>query len=303
MLSRKVIVFFILVALIESTFAATLPLADSAPIGEYANKPTMVNIQVDLEKEGDQDFIYNLLIEIERRGWFVTVYVTGEFATNHPDTVRDIHDRGHQIAVHGWRSGEDLTLLNYDDQLQLLNMSFFAVRSAVGEMRQAYIADFRPQYFKQNVDTFKVLEALNVRSDSGFIASQGDSRPYHTKYGFVAIPISTLYEGCCPEESQGICLCDTHIFIGLQATPEEYLGYLKQKFDQNDVNKEPMVMIVHASVVGKDAEKLDAFVKFLDYVKLKGGEVVLTDYMTTIANPYIENMSVSGPEIAMPGQT
>ncbi|MBU1298500.1 MAG: polysaccharide deacetylase family protein, partial [Proteobacteria bacterium] len=139
--------------------------ADSLLDGE-PDKPTMVNIQVDLEKEGDQDSVCSILSEIESRGWNVTVYVTGEFAANHPTVVKDIHDKGHQIAVHGWQSGENLTLLSYEEQLDLLTRAFTAVRTAVGNMRPAYIADFKPQEpFKQNEDTYKALQALEVRSN------------------------------------------------------------------------------------------------------------------------------------------
>lgn len=290
-----VITFFCFLFILKAEVAY----ADTPP----TSKLTMVNIQVDLEKEGDQFSVYNILSEIESRGWNVTVYVTGEFATHHPGVVKDIHDRGHQIAVHGWQSGEDLTLLTYEQQLDLLTQAFTAVRSAVGRMNPEYISDFRPQEFKQDDNTFRVLQTLGVRSNSGFISGQGVSRPSHTRYGFVAIPIANLYGCGCPGgEDKGICLCDHYIFDVLGASPNEYLKYLKAKYDQNNVSKAPMSIIVHSYIMMADANRLQALSKFLDHIRDHGGQVVLTDLITSIANRYITGLLVEGPSSAKPGQ-
>ena len=110
---------------------------------EWESEPVAVNIQVDLEEEGDQNTVYNVLDEIENRSGHVTVFVTGEFASNHPDIVKAIEGREHQIAVHGWQRGEDITLLSYEEQLDLIEKSFTAVRSAVS--RPEDVVDFKPQ--------------------------------------------------------------------------------------------------------------------------------------------------------------
>lgn len=297
--SRLTIALFVL--LLVCTSSGVLQAQDQGQSG----KPTMVNIQVDLEKEGDQTSVYNILNEVQNRGWNATVYVTGEFATNHPEVVKDIHDRGHQIAVHGWEDGENLRILDYETQVDLLSEAFTAVRTAVGEMSPAYISDFRPQGFHQNNNTFEVLQALEVRSNSGFIAGKGPSHPYNTGYGFVAIPISSFYQGCgCPSDTgRGILLSDHYVLEILGKAPSEYFDILKQKYDQNNLSKEPMVIIVHASIIGADDLKLQAFAQFLDYVGNNNGQVVLTDLILTMANPYIVSMSASGPASVLPGES
>ncbi len=138
----------------------------------YAAKPVSVNVQVDVEQQSDKEYVYNILGEIEKRGWRVTVYFTGEFAMGYPDIVKDIHDRRHQIAVCGWKSGEDLTLLSFEEQLEFINESFFAVRSTINNFHYAYIADFRPQGLKQDENTSKALQRLNMRSNADFLASE-----------------------------------------------------------------------------------------------------------------------------------
>lgn len=71
-----------------------------------------------------------------------TIFVTGEFASNHLDGIRDIENRGQYIGVYGWRSGEDLTLMNYDKQIELMEKAISAVRKDVRNPK--YVVDFKP---------------------------------------------------------------------------------------------------------------------------------------------------------------
>jgi len=257
----------------------------------YAAKPVLVNVQVDVEQESDKEYVYNILSEIEKRGWSVTIYFTGEFAMGYPDIVKDIHDRRHQIAVCGWTSGEDLTLLGFEEQLLFINESFTTVRSAINNFYYAYIADFRPQGLKQDENTFKALQQLNVRSNAGFLASETETHPYHTNYGFIAIPIATI-----KQHSKDIPLIDKIIFDS-GASVQNYLDYLTKRYDESLVTKEPFTIVVHSSVTGSDEEKLEAFIQFLDYVKDTNGQVVMTDHMTTLANPYMTDLNLNVPPV------
>ncbi len=252
----------------------------------YAAKPVLVNVQVDVEQESDKEHVYNILGEIEKRGWSITVYFTGEFAMGYPNIVKDIHDKRHQIAVCGWTSSEDLTFLNFEEQLLFINESFTAVRSAINNFHNAYIADFRPQGLKQDENTSKALQQLNIRSNAGFLASETKTHPYHTNYGFIAIPIATVKKG-----SEDVPLIDKIIFDS-GASAQDYLGYLTKRYDESLITKEPFTIIVNSSVTGSDEAKLEAFTQFLDYVKDTNGQVVMTDHMTTLANPYMTDLKI-----------
>ncbi|HUU20771.1 MAG TPA: carboxypeptidase regulatory-like domain-containing protein [Sedimentisphaerales bacterium] len=262
----------------------------------YAAKPVLVNVQVDVEQEPDKEYVYNILSEIEKRGWSVTVYFTGEFAMGYPNIVKDIHDKRHQIAVCGWTSGEDLTFLSFEEQLEFINISFTTVRSAINNFHYAYIADFRPQGLKQNENTFKALQQLNIRSNTGFLASETKTHPYHTDYDFIAIPVATIKNG-----SEDVPLIDDVIF-NRGANVQDYLAYLTKRYDESLVTKEPFTIVVHSSVTGSDEAKLEAFTQFLDYVKDSNGQVVMTDHMTTLANPYMSDLRLSVPDFAYSGR-
>lgn len=47
----------------------------------WASKPMVVNIQLNLEKEGDRDLAYRILSEIERHDWFTLSLL---LASSHP---------------------------------------------------------------------------------------------------------------------------------------------------------------------------------------------------------------------------
>ena len=270
--------------------------------GEWAAIPVEVNVQVDLEYEGDQATTSNILSEIEERGWRATVFVTGEFASYHSNVVRNIEDKGHQIAVHGWQSGEDLTILSYQEQLNLINMSFSTVRNAVD--RPEYVVDFRPQQYRFNNDTLEALQSLGAESISGvfecdesfckcwYAQSLGKiTFPYPITTDFMAIPISSLQI-----DSEDVLLDDDYVFDTTD-DPSDYLNYLVAKYSEQNETKEPLIVAVHASLTGADVAKLNAFVQFLGYVKDSGGKVVLLDNIKH-HTAYITNFDATGPSSA-----
>ncbi len=279
----------------------------SSNYGEWASRPVEVNIQIDLGSEGDQDHVYSILNEIEARGWRTTVFVTGEFAFKHPDVVKDIQDRGHQIAVHGWEKGEDLTVLHYTEQFELIEKSFSAIANAVG--KPGDVVDFKPQGHRFNNDTVKAVQALGSRSISGLFEcnesndsvdcrcwyAQSLGRitfPYPVTSGFSAIPISTILIG-----SDHVPLDDSYMFR-TPLTSQDYLNHLVDAYDEREHTKDPLVVSVHASITGADDAKLEAMARFLDHIKITGGKVVTLLNLRQQAG-YITNFDATGPDTAI----
>jgi peptidoglycan/xylan/chitin deacetylase (PgdA/CDA1 family) len=267
----------------------------------WSSKPVVVNIQVDLEDETDQNYIHGILNEIESHGWHVTVYVTGEFASNHPDVVRTIENRGHDIAVYGWRTGEDLTCFNYTEQFRIISNSISAVRSAVRNPK--YVVDFKPQNLDYNNDTIHALLALKMKSISGaFSADEPFCKcwyaksvgkitfPYPITTDFAAVPISDVKMG-----SEELLLNDREVFSKL--TAHDYLSHLKEEYEAHNKTKDPMVVVVSPSVTGAAETKLQTLSQFLDYIDEKGGKVKPTAPLTMLTR-YIPYLDVSAPQSA-----
>ena len=272
----------------------------------WSTKPVIVNIQINLESKEDQKYIHNILSRIESHGWITSVFVTGEFASEHPEVVREIERRGHYIGVYGWKD-EDLSLLSYIEQLNLINKSISAVRSVVSNPK--YVVDFKPQNLKYNDDTIKALQDLEMKSITAtFSANESFVKcpyaksvgkvtfPYPITTDFAAVPISDVKIG-----SEEILLEDKEVFSKL--TAHDYLNYLKEEFDKHNETKDPMVIVINPSVTGADETKLHVLSQFLDYVDEKGGKVKPTAPITVLTTyiPYLK--IISAPQCASPGET
>lgn len=67
--------------MITGLVEGNLATAETSP--DWDTKPVIVNIQVDLEQEGDQITVFNILDEIERYNDHATVFISGEFVFSH----------------------------------------------------------------------------------------------------------------------------------------------------------------------------------------------------------------------------
>ena len=261
---------------------------------EDAIKPVMVNLQIEFGSPDDWPGLDAILGAVEAHEWNATVYVTGECAMALPEVIKDIDERGHQLGVLEINVTKD----PFDKQLSDIQKDFKAVLDAVGADRPEYVGEFRCDF--QNVDTFKALEELDVRTTTGLQISGGISRPFHTQYGFISIPLSSFVEegGSLP-----VALSDKEVLVRLEKTADAWHALLKDKFDQCLLTHEPMVVAVGSSLTGRNASYLNVLVDFLDYISKNNGFVALTDDVKSLANPYIENMTVTGPRTGTPGQT
>jgi len=269
---------------------------------EWASRPVEVNVQANIENENDQNFIYNILAKVQEREWRATVFVTGEFASNHQEIVSDIESRGHQIAVYGWQDGEDLTTLNFQEQFELTQRAFSAVRNATN--RPTDVVDFKPQGYKYNDDTIRALQEFGAKSISGLFGCQESfckcwyaqqlgkiTFPYPITNEFWAIPISSI-----KTDPEDLPLDDEYIH-----SPSDYLNYLKEKYIEQNETKDPLIIAVHASITGASEVYLNVFQQFLDYVKPNNGKIVTLDSIRH-HTAYITNFDATGPSSASVGE-
>jgi len=281
--------------------------SESSLNSNWSTKPVIVNVQVNLESEEDQKYIYDILSEIESHGWITSVFVTGEFASKHPEVVSEIENKGHYIGVYGWKSGEDLSLLSYNEQLELIKKATSVVRRAVSNPK--YVVDFKPQNLKYNDDTIKALQDLQMKSITAtFSANESFVQcpyakmvgkvtfPYPITTDFAAVPISDIMIG-----SEEVLLDDNVIFNKLAT--QDYLSHLKEEFEEHNETKDPMVAVISPSVTGADETKLQVFSQFLDYVEENGGKVKPTAPITVLTTFISYLKIISAPQGASPGET
>ncbi len=239
-----------------------------------------VNLQVDAEKE-DVDSLLKVTNELQKRGIETTVFVTGDFANKNATVVNDLFLAGFQIALHGYNTGEQLATMTYDEQKDLLTRAKQAVEGCFTCGTSQPVIGFRPQYFSQNEDTYKIVDELGLEYNCGFKAGQlymegheNDVAPYSAdNYSFVAVPFSTF-----EHKGEPTYLCDIANALKFELTGEEWEAALKAKLDTAIEKDEPLVVLIHGWYTGnnKDYDYWQPFVNFLDYAESKNVEFVGT---------------------------
>jgi len=243
----------------------------------------LVNIQVDGESLEGGDKLSKIMDELEKRGFKATVYVTTLFVNEQRPVIDKILSKpGYEIAIHGYKTGEILESLNYEDQKSRIKSTISALVGCIF-CNNFYlnILGFRPQYFSQNKETFSILDELGILYNSGFIEGmiylpghENDPAPYKVEgHNFYAVPISSFYS---PELNERIYLCDMSVKNKYKLTPDKWLEILKARLEIS-INKDiPLVVIFHDVITGSDDRWLNVFSQFLDEVRLKGLKTVTT---------------------------
>ena len=260
----------IVALLIATVFTGITVVASSAE-----NKNTvLINFQVDAENTGEH--LFKVLGELEGRGYTTTVYVTGSFAENNGHIIQEIQDHGHDIAFHGWATGENLTTMNYSMQQKILIKAKNSVENYSGK-----VEGFRPQYYSQNEDTYTILDSLNISYDSGFISGlkfipgyENYSIPYKVpNHSFYAVPVSSYRT---PDKI--VYLCDLSASNKFKLNATEWSSILNKEFDENKKNNEPMVVVIHPWITGNETTGYwQVFTQFLDRIENKNIDIVKTN--------------------------
>ncbi|MBI5696936.1 MAG: hypothetical protein HZC29_00190 [Thaumarchaeota archaeon] len=258
-----------------------------------SEKPTRVNLQIDIENDSDNITVYDFLREVEGYSFRTTVYVTKEFALKFPDIVRDIRLRGHEIGLHGdWDNN-----LSYNEQVDLRKDSVAVLKN----ISMQDIIHYTPKNYKMSYErdnaVLRAAQAAGLQTITAYITVNNSfpccysqslgrvGRPMHLPEGIIAIPISVIDNG-----TENITLVDNEF-----DSSDVYLDYLLKKYNESSESKEPMIIVVHPP---NSSVNFQPFVKLLKYIVETKGLITTTSYMMGIANPYISGLSASGPETA-----
>ena len=240
----------------------------------------VVNIQIDGEYlEGDR--LTPIMQELINRDFKATIYITSLFANENRLILDKFINLGYEVAAHGYRTGEMLDTLFYNEQKRIIESSIRAVSSCISCGYFSPPAGFRPQFFSQNEDTFNILDSFGIIYNSGFIEGmkymlghERDAFPYLVNgHIFYAVPISSVINSKYPK---GVYLCDMSVKLNYKLTADEWLEILKWRLKLSIDKNIPMVIIIHDMITGMDPEYFSVFVKFLDILKEEGLKTVTT---------------------------
>ncbi len=261
LLAKSSTVLLILLMLPLSVGCPFLPCTTDPVDGVY------VNIQVDAELD-DTEGLTRIMNALDVRGIDATLYVTGDYANRNNPRIRGLFGRGHEVALHGYYTGEQLATMTYEEQLDLLSRAKQALEGCKPCGTYIPVTGFRPQYFSQNEDTYDVLDELGFAYNSGFKAGllyaeghEEDFAPYpFPEHAFHAVPITTV-----EHNGEPVYLCDIGCAIGLEMTGEEWGEALEAALDEAIANRRPLVVLVHGWYTG-DKNEYDYWEPFVDFL-------------------------------------
>jgi len=245
-----------------------------AQTAEVPVKPTLVNLQVDLETAEDAHHALALLELIESYGWYTTVYVTGEFTLQFPALVKIIHDRGHQIGVLGWRADEDFSEMTLRGILDSTENTILVVEAATGA---SDVLDYKVLQQSVPGKLYEALGVLGFRSctlRTGEVASAQKDPPGPAILAVSEATTSTAGCGCLQESaplidmewiSEGNDVPGTDGF--LHAVTAEY---------ESVPGDAALCVSVRPSVTWEVGDGEPILRAFLDYVRSRGGSVCPT---------------------------
>jgi polysaccharide deacetylase family protein (PEP-CTERM system associated) len=121
-----------------------------------------------------------LLDLLDETGTYATFFVLGWVAEHHPDLVRDIHRRGHEIACHGYNH-QMITRLSRREFVEDIRRAKAALEDATG----VPVIGYRAPTFSVVRDTLWSLEAL---VQSGFQYDSSIFPIVHDRYGIPDAP-------------------------------------------------------------------------------------------------------------------
>ncbi|GEM_PF-663893 len=211
-----------------------------------------VNLQVDAELP-DAGGLLTITDELASRGIPASVYASAEYANANASKLYGLFIDGYEIALHGYHTGEQLHTMTYAEQLDLLTRAKDAVDGCKPCGLGVEIEGFRPQYFSQNEDTYRVLDELGFVYDSGFRAGQTflpghetDLWPYPVPgHDFVVAPLTTLtYKGT------PTYLCDISAGVGYDWPAEDWAEMLALGEVRSRAAGGPLVVLFHGWYTG-----------------------------------------------------
>ncbi|TDD83792.1 polysaccharide deacetylase [Actinomadura darangshiensis] len=153
---------------------------ESPHLWRTRNQPGEAVGELEQRRYGPRRGLANLLSMMDNLDLRATVFVPGWIADRYPWQVREIAERGHELALHGW-CHEPPTTLDRSDLARTLGRAADTLAGISGVRPAGY----RSPSWDMNQTIFGVLHELGIGYDSSLM---GDDRPYLVD-GLVEVPV------------------------------------------------------------------------------------------------------------------
>jgi peptidoglycan/xylan/chitin deacetylase (PgdA/CDA1 family) len=104
-----------------------------------------------------------------------TFFIPGKIGELFPNKVKEIHDAGHEVAVHGY-AHERWNELSYEEEYELIKKSKQILENITGQE----IEGFRSPAWSLNDKSVEILKELDFKYDSSLMANDYELYPLRT---------------------------------------------------------------------------------------------------------------------------
>jgi len=231
-----------------------------------------VNLQV--TEYQDPAALKKVIDELEARNLKpATIFVGGELAKNNCQLIKDLDQKGYEIAAFGYaldENGEFIQLANLtkEKQEEVIKNTKEDIENCLGHK----INGFRSQRFSQNKDTIEIVKNLGFSWNGSFVVNwhpEASFIPYYSNdYGFYVVSIEGV-------KNTGYVLCDTAT-ASFGKTAKEWRETIQEYFNIHQKEETPFITEFHPYFLTDNSDWWDEFIKLLDWFKKQN-----TNYLTT----------------------
>ena len=262
---NKVITIFLIIVVIGLGIVVIFKLTQN-------QTPQKVNLQV--TEYQDPAALKKVIDELEARNLKpATIFVGGELAKNNCQLIKDLDQKGYEIAAFGYaldENGEFIQLANLtkEQQKEVIKNTKEDIENCLGHK----INGFRSQRFSQNKDTIEIVKNLGFSWNGSFVVNwhpEASFIPYYSNdYGFYVVSIEGV-------KNTGYVLCDTAT-ASYGKTAKEWRETIQEYFNIHQKEETPFITEFHPYFLTDNSDWWDEFIKLLDWFKKQN-----TNYLTT----------------------
>jgi len=265
---NKVITIFLIIVVIGLGIAVIFKLTQN-------QTPQKVNLQV--TEYQDPAALKKVIDELEARNLKpATIFVGGELAKNNCQLIKDLDQKGYEIAAFGYaldENGEFIQLANLtkEQQKEVIKNTKEDIENCLGHK----INGFRSQRFSQNKDTIEIVKNLGFSWNGSFVVNwhpEASFIPYYSNdYGFYVVSIEGV-------KNTGYVLCDTAT-ASFGKTAKEWRETIQEYFNIHQKEETPFITEFHPYFLTDNSDWWDEFIKLLDWFKKQNANYLTTQQL------------------------
>jgi len=265
---NKVITIFLIIVVIGLGIVVIFKLTQN-------QTPQKVNLQV--TEYQDPAALKKVIDELEARNLKpATIFVGGELAKNNCQLIKDLDQKGYEIAAFGYaldENGEFIQLANLtkEKQEEVIKNTKEDIENCLGHK----INGFRSQRFSQNKDTIEIVKNLGFSWNGSFVVNwhpEASFIPYYSNdYGFYVVSIEGV-------KNTGYVLCDTAT-ASFGKTAKEWRETIQEYFNIHQKEETPFITEFHPYFLTDNSDWWDEFIKLLDWFKKQNANYLTTQQL------------------------